>query len=524
MELGSCSEHEGNIFCRACYSKQFGPKGYGFAGGAGSMLAAEDRYSVEARSVNGVQSSGGETYTLLVKPSEDRAVIVDDRYTSDGRSVNLSQSADGQTYTLETRRKPSASSVQVPDRYIAETARGVNGKVGLPADSHYTSPARGGNGPIERRAGEHVYTTQPQGKQSASSRLFPDERHSPETRFRNDSPERPAGESYSIQTRAQPSAGSTLPVDDRYNRARFINDSNGMPTDTTKMQTLSSPGSGHIPEYSHNTNARFMNGSPERPTAESYSIQARAQPTAGSGLPSDAMYINDVRRVNGTTGESYSIQTRPQPNAGFGLAPDSKHMPGATFMNVAAERPPRESYSSQTRAQPSAAFGLAPDARYASETRLMNGSPERRTSESYSIQTRAQPSGGSGLTGDSRYATDVRRVNGAAESYGIHSRSGSGFADDGRNSNARFMNSSTNESRFMNGATDRPSGDKYAIQARVVSNASSAQFADDRFSVESNPIGRYTRESRAVAPMTTADVEERRYSIHARATPSAAYR
>lgn len=488
------------------------------------MLAAEDRYSVEARSVNGVQSSDSETYTLRVKPSEDRAVIVDDRYTSDGRSVNLSQSADGQTYTLETRRKPSASSVQVPDRYIAETARGVNGKVGLPADSHYTSPARGGNGPIERRAGEHMYTTQPQGKQSASSRLFPDERHSPETRFMNDSPERPAGESYSIQTRAQPIAGSTLPVDDRYNRARFINDSNGMPTGTTKMQTLCSPGSGHIPEYSHNTKARFLNGSPERPTAESYSIQARAQPTAGSGLPSDAMYINDVRRVNGTTGESYSIQTRPQPNAGFGLAPDSRHIPGATFMNVAAERPPRESYSSQTRAQSSAGFGLVSDSRYASETRLMNGSPERRTSETYSIQTRAQPSGGSGLTGDSRYATDVRRVNGATESYGIHSRSGSG-TDERCNAQARAKpSSSTNGTRYMNGATDRPSVDKYALHAQILSTAGSVQSARDRFSVDSSPNGRHTGQSRAAPPMTTADVEERRYSIQARATPSAAYR
>ena len=31
------TEHEGELFCKGCYGKNFGPKGYGFGGGAGVL-------------------------------------------------------------------------------------------------------------------------------------------------------------------------------------------------------------------------------------------------------------------------------------------------------------------------------------------------------------------------------------------------------------------------------------------------------------------------------------------------------
>lgn len=35
------NEHDQEIYCRTCYSKHFGVKGYGFAGGAAGGLSAD---------------------------------------------------------------------------------------------------------------------------------------------------------------------------------------------------------------------------------------------------------------------------------------------------------------------------------------------------------------------------------------------------------------------------------------------------------------------------------------------------
>lgn len=37
LDSGSISEHEDQMFCNSCYKKNFGPKGYGFGGGAGTL-------------------------------------------------------------------------------------------------------------------------------------------------------------------------------------------------------------------------------------------------------------------------------------------------------------------------------------------------------------------------------------------------------------------------------------------------------------------------------------------------------
>ena len=31
------AEHGGKIYCKGCHGKQFGPKGYGYGGGAGTL-------------------------------------------------------------------------------------------------------------------------------------------------------------------------------------------------------------------------------------------------------------------------------------------------------------------------------------------------------------------------------------------------------------------------------------------------------------------------------------------------------
>ncbi|KAJ8299432.1 hypothetical protein KUTeg_023492 [Tegillarca granosa] len=37
LDSTTCNDHDGEIFCKNCYSKSFGPKGYGFAGGASGL-------------------------------------------------------------------------------------------------------------------------------------------------------------------------------------------------------------------------------------------------------------------------------------------------------------------------------------------------------------------------------------------------------------------------------------------------------------------------------------------------------
>jgi cysteine/glycine-rich protein len=40
LEQGKLSERDGEIYCKTCYGKQFGPKGYGYGGGAGALQMA----------------------------------------------------------------------------------------------------------------------------------------------------------------------------------------------------------------------------------------------------------------------------------------------------------------------------------------------------------------------------------------------------------------------------------------------------------------------------------------------------
>ncbi|XP_063233355.1 muscle LIM protein Mlp84B isoform X2 [Bacillus rossius redtenbacheri] len=37
LDSTNCAEHEGELFCKVCHARKFGPKGYGFGGGAGCL-------------------------------------------------------------------------------------------------------------------------------------------------------------------------------------------------------------------------------------------------------------------------------------------------------------------------------------------------------------------------------------------------------------------------------------------------------------------------------------------------------
>ena len=37
LDSTTCAEHDGKVYCKNCHGKKFGPKGYGFGGGAGAL-------------------------------------------------------------------------------------------------------------------------------------------------------------------------------------------------------------------------------------------------------------------------------------------------------------------------------------------------------------------------------------------------------------------------------------------------------------------------------------------------------
>ena len=41
VDSQSAADHQGELYCRACHSRQFGLRGYGYAAGAGTMLSMD---------------------------------------------------------------------------------------------------------------------------------------------------------------------------------------------------------------------------------------------------------------------------------------------------------------------------------------------------------------------------------------------------------------------------------------------------------------------------------------------------
>ncbi len=42
LDSTTVTEHEGKIYCKACYAKKFGPGGYGYGQGAGTLAFTDN--------------------------------------------------------------------------------------------------------------------------------------------------------------------------------------------------------------------------------------------------------------------------------------------------------------------------------------------------------------------------------------------------------------------------------------------------------------------------------------------------
>ena len=49
LERGRTNEHQGELYCNPCYTRHYGIRGYGFAGGNGSLLSTTPQVRTRTR-------------------------------------------------------------------------------------------------------------------------------------------------------------------------------------------------------------------------------------------------------------------------------------------------------------------------------------------------------------------------------------------------------------------------------------------------------------------------------------------
>eukprot|EP00096_Caligus_rogercresseyi_P005374 TRINITY_DN2072_c0_g1_i1.p1 TRINITY_DN2072_c0_g1~~TRINITY_DN2072_c0_g1_i1.p1 ORF type:complete len:218 (+),score=49.57 TRINITY_DN2072_c0_g1_i1:207-860(+) len=116
LDSGSITEHDGDMFCGSCYRKNFGPKGYGFGGGAGTLSMDDGKgYSTNKNKVD----HQAEAY---IAP---RRVMTE----SNGNSMNKS-TLDSAKPSAVTKSVPKWGGAEICPRcnrsvFIAELMRGA---------------------------------------------------------------------------------------------------------------------------------------------------------------------------------------------------------------------------------------------------------------------------------------------------------------------------------------------------------------------------------------------------------------
>ncbi|KAK2167230.1 hypothetical protein NP493_1285g00036 [Ridgeia piscesae] len=78
VDSQSAADHEGELYCKSCYGRQFGPRGYGFAGGAGTMMAG-DATDAQRRSSDAGSDSGSRHSSMSSQASREEYVNTEDQ-------------------------------------------------------------------------------------------------------------------------------------------------------------------------------------------------------------------------------------------------------------------------------------------------------------------------------------------------------------------------------------------------------------------------------------------------------------
>lgn len=106
IDVASARDHDQELYCKTCYGRLFGPKGYGFAGGAGTMLsmdtgkcgdipssnipAVAQAYIAPAYSASGPDMSEGLLTGADICPRCVKQVFIAEKKQAAGNSYHLS--------------------------------------------------------------------------------------------------------------------------------------------------------------------------------------------------------------------------------------------------------------------------------------------------------------------------------------------------------------------------------------------------------------------------------------------------
>lgn len=99
LETNILTEHQGDLYCRSCYAKNYGPKGYGYGIGAGTL--SSDSGNIQNNNSNNTSNTNSDnekTNTPTLKSTFST-------YNSNGQTISVNRANDNQYTSLNSHEK-----------------------------------------------------------------------------------------------------------------------------------------------------------------------------------------------------------------------------------------------------------------------------------------------------------------------------------------------------------------------------------------------------------------------------------